>query len=175
MQETINMLTYRFTHSYAILLALLLCVGLMGCGKAPYDFKIEGLKVEKVELKATTLRLNCSAANPNGHGLTVRDLSVKLLVEGVHVGTVDNIERIKLRRKRKSEFDALVRIEHLQLVKALPFALLKKDLSIEAQGTYQVKLLLAPVKFHNSQFITVNIRAELYKLLLDTLKKIQAN
>lgn len=156
---------------YHGLLLVLLAVMAASCAKAPRNFAVQNISVEKVRLSGSDLLLRCSADNPNWHALKIKDMNIDVRVDGVKLGQVRNIDKIKLRGRRTTVFDARVNVNHAGLVALLP-ALLKSDaMEVRIDGKYRVKALFAGKRIEHTEFETVNARQELINIVRNLLKK----
>ena len=148
-----------------IFILLASVVVLTSCVTAPEEFRFERLGKVKVQPSHTMATFICSLDNPNRRSIRVRDLDVYLNVEGVKLGHIEEVGPIRLKGNGRSEFEAMVRIEHGGLLRVAPMAVLKKELNVEVRGDFKVRYGLFGAKVRDTKYTTVNVKAEVLKLL----------
>ncbi len=156
----------------ASLVPLFMLLLLAGCVQGPDQFRV--LRVEKPRLRADhlDLRFVCSVHNPNGSRLDVRDLTARLRVEGIDLGQLDPVERLRLPGRRSTEFTAGIAVPYRALVQLAPLILTRSQFRVEIEGQCRAGTWYTfRHRVHHNQFLTVDIREALYKQLLEALRK----
>lgn len=122
-----------------LLVVLLLLLTLMGCEvKPPDQLQFDGISWEKSNWKEKQLFIRCSLYNPNNRSLRVKNADVKIIVEGIELGSLTTPQKFNLDPLKRTTFDALIHIRPIALGQIAPILALKKKYNLRIEGVYQV-------------------------------------
>jgi LEA14-like dessication related protein len=145
---------------FLIVILLIFTLLLIGCEvKAPDQLQFDGISWEKSNWKEKQLFIRCSLYNPNNRSLRVKDADVKIIVEGIELGSLSAPKKFNLDPLKRTTFDALLRIKPLGLGQLAPVIALKQKYNLRIEGVYHVSGRRLGVQ----QNLFIDPEAEAYK------------
>jgi hypothetical protein len=143
-----------------IFILLLPTIMLMGCEvKAPNQLQFDGISWEKSNWKEKQLFIRCSLFNPNNRKLKIKNADLKIIVEGIELGSLTTSRNINLDPLKRTTFDALLRIKPIGLGQLAPIIPLKHSYNLRIEGAYHVSGKSLSIQ----QNLRIDPEAEAYK------------
>jgi len=161
---------YRLLKIFEILLIISTSFISTSCLESPENFKLLDIAVSKITLPESQLLLKCRLYNPNTRAILIKKMDVKVIVEGFTVATIKNNGNFRLRKQSDTDFEAVLKLQHLDVLKAAPIVALKPILNLRVEGEYKAGTWLYSKNVTHTQNLTVSPQSEIYKLLMRVIQ-----
>lgn len=154
---------------------IILLVGvyfLFGCINPPENFRLSGISKPNIKLSESRLSLNCKLYNPNNKKIVIKKMNIDIMVEGFKVANITNPKKISLSRMRDTDFEAIIALKNLEILKAVPVVALKLTINIRIEGEYKAGLWFYSKNVSRTENYTMNPQSELYKTIMQILSSV---